>query len=196
MDTKEKLIIAAINLFSTKGYEGTGVDEIAKAVGIKGPSIYAHFNGKEAVLQAVSEYAEKEYLSGMHRGKENAAHICTGEELKEYTKKSVYFTLNNEITCKMRRLTTMEQFRNDNFSEHATRYQITFHKEIFAEIFSKMMDVGVLKKGNADIYALEYIAPITLMIQLCDRDPGRKEEAMKIIDEHIDEFVRNHFIND
>ena len=39
-NTKERLILAAIELFSTKGYEGTSVEEIAKAVGIKAPSIY------------------------------------------------------------------------------------------------------------------------------------------------------------
>lgn len=30
---------AAIELFSTKGYAGTGVDEIAQHIGIKGPNL-------------------------------------------------------------------------------------------------------------------------------------------------------------
>lgn len=39
-NTKERLVDAAMNLFSLKGYDGTGVDEIAESVGIKGPTIY------------------------------------------------------------------------------------------------------------------------------------------------------------
>ena len=49
-DTKERLIKAALDLFSENGYEGTSVDQIAKVVGIKAPSIYAHFKGKEELL--------------------------------------------------------------------------------------------------------------------------------------------------
>lgn len=39
-NTKERLIMAAPDLFSVKGYEGTSVEEIARAVGIKAPTMY------------------------------------------------------------------------------------------------------------------------------------------------------------
>ena len=39
-NAKEKLIEAAIRLFSVKGYDGTSVDEIAESIGIQGPTIY------------------------------------------------------------------------------------------------------------------------------------------------------------
>lgn len=192
-DTKERLILAAIDLFSTKGYEGTTVEEIAKAVGIKAPSIYAHFKGKEVIWQAVSDYADAEYKKGMRLGREASKHVCTGEDLKEFTKKSVLFTLNNEVVCKMRRMVTIEQYRNKMFSEHATLYQITIHKDTFAEIFRRMMDAGLMKVGNPDICAFEYIAPITLLIQLCDREFDRQNEALSILEEHIDMFIERYF---
>ena len=52
-NTKERLIMAALELFSVKGYEGTSVEEIAKAVGIKAPTIYKYLPGKEALLQSL-----------------------------------------------------------------------------------------------------------------------------------------------
>ncbi len=193
-NTKERLILAAMDLFSVKGYEGTSVDEIAKAVGIRAPSIYDHFKGKEALLQAISDHADEEYEKGMQFGKANALRICSREELKEYTMHSIQYTLNNEIMRKMRRMLTIEQFRNEMFSERATRHHITTYKDIYSEVFKRMMDIGVMQKGNPDIYALEYIAPVTLMIQLCDREPNRKEEVLKIIDQHIDVFTHKYFI--
>ena len=50
MSTKDKILEEALTLFAEKGYDGTGVDQIAEAVGIKAPSLYKHFKGKEDIL--------------------------------------------------------------------------------------------------------------------------------------------------
>lgn len=61
---------AALNLFATHGYEGTSLAAIAKQVGIKKQSIYAHFKGKDDLfLQVLKETytielkREENYLS-------------------------------------------------------------------------------------------------------------------------------------
>lgn len=191
-DTKKRLIEAALELFSDRGYEGTSVDQIATAVGIKAPSIYAHFKGKEEILQAVIDWADEEYSKGMRMGIYTDADIRTGAELKAYAMKSVKFTLDSEMIKKMRKLITIEQYRSELFSESATRHQITNHIRIYATIFKQLMDDGVMIKGNPEILALEFIAPVTLMIQRYDREPDRKKEILKTIEEHLDVFIKNH----
>ena len=37
--------------------------------------------------------------------------------------------------------------------------------------------------------ALEFIAPVSLLIQLCDRAPDKEDEVMTTIEEHIDIFI-------
>ena len=59
-NAKEPLIRAARDLFSEKGYDGTGVDEIAESIGIKGPTIYKYFKNKEDLLKAVIDCSEDE----------------------------------------------------------------------------------------------------------------------------------------
>ena len=49
--TKDRILFAALDLFSEKGYDQTSIDLVAEAVGIKGPSIYAHYKGKESLKQ-------------------------------------------------------------------------------------------------------------------------------------------------
>ena len=54
-DTKRRIIDKALELFSTRGYDSVSVGEIAKAVGIKAPSLYNHFSGKQAIFDAIVE---------------------------------------------------------------------------------------------------------------------------------------------
>lgn len=54
--TAERIKQAAVTMFTESGYEGTSMSEIAKEVGIKTPSIYAHFKSKEQLfLQLLEE---------------------------------------------------------------------------------------------------------------------------------------------
>lgn len=50
--TAEQLVAAATRLFAERGYQTVGVDEVAAEVGIAGPSVYHHFEGKQALLAA------------------------------------------------------------------------------------------------------------------------------------------------
>jgi AcrR family transcriptional regulator len=64
--TANKLKQAALVLFTESGYEGTSLSEIAKAVGIKTPSIYAHFESKEQLFLALLDDVlreEREHFS-------------------------------------------------------------------------------------------------------------------------------------
>ena len=53
MSTKEKILDAALTLFAENGYDGTSVEQIANIVGIKAPSLYKHYKGKEDILNAL-----------------------------------------------------------------------------------------------------------------------------------------------
>jgi AcrR family transcriptional regulator len=44
---------AAWKLFCEQGYEASSMDDIARAVGIKKPSLYAHFPSKEAIFKGL-----------------------------------------------------------------------------------------------------------------------------------------------
>lgn len=50
--TAELLLAAATRLFAERGYQTIGIDDVAAEVGIAGPSVYHHFDGKQALLAA------------------------------------------------------------------------------------------------------------------------------------------------
>ena len=52
-DMRSEILTAATRLFAQRGYDGTSLQSIADAVGIKKPSLLHHFESKDAMRQAV-----------------------------------------------------------------------------------------------------------------------------------------------
>lgn len=63
MHTKEKIRLESTELFASLGYEGTSMAKIAEKVGIKKPSLYAHYKNKEALFFDVVDEMEQEYVT-------------------------------------------------------------------------------------------------------------------------------------
>jgi AcrR family transcriptional regulator len=52
-DTKSRILEISEELFADKGFDNTGIDEIAKKVGIAKSVIYYHFKNKDEILQTM-----------------------------------------------------------------------------------------------------------------------------------------------
>ena len=64
--TKQLILDHALALFTDKGYEGASMDDIARAVGIRKASLYAHFDGKESIFRALFDDILAEYERFIH----------------------------------------------------------------------------------------------------------------------------------
>ena len=64
VQTKERILVAALDEFSTKGFAGTRIDQIAQAAGVNKAMIYYHFAGKQELFdqlfQSEMELVKKE----------------------------------------------------------------------------------------------------------------------------------------
>lgn len=73
--TRNALIAAARRLFTERGYDGVGTEEIVRAAGVSRGALYHHFGGKAALLEAVYERLEAEST-------ERVARVVLGSELE------------------------------------------------------------------------------------------------------------------
>ena len=48
-DTKERILAAALEMFSQKGYAGTNIRELSESLGLVKSAMYRHFESKDAI---------------------------------------------------------------------------------------------------------------------------------------------------
>lgn len=194
--TKERIIESALNLFSERGYDGVGVDEIARESGIKGPSLYRHFKGKKEILKAIIQKVNKQYEENFSRA---IAFVKAPESLpgiEEMTMEQVELSIGDSTLRKARKILSKEQFRSERIATLTTRHFRTGIEEAYAAVFEKMMDSGLILKTDPEVLAMEYVSPITVLIQMCDREPDRIPEAKTLIRRHIAHFINTYGVNE
>ena len=191
MSTKERIMYAALDLFSKKGYDGVGVDLIAENAGLKGPSLYRHFKGKEDIFNSMIELVASHYEEGFGLKQEQEELPESMEELIENAMRKIQFTMHDDIIRKIRRILAMEQFRSKRMAELTSCYHLENLQRVYADIFAGMMEKGILKQENPEILALEFVSPVSLLIHMYDRQPEREEEVLDKIRKHFEYFAKD-----
>lgn len=59
-DRKEEIVLATLELAAEKGLANVSMSMIADKTGIKKPSIYKHFDSKDAIVEAMYQYLRKQ----------------------------------------------------------------------------------------------------------------------------------------
>ena len=188
-DTKERILMAALDMFSKNGYAGTNIRELSASLGLVKSGVYKHYESKEAIWNALLDQMIAYY--GEHFG--SSEHLPpvpdSLEALTRLTMQMVNITVHDEKIVMTRKVLTLEQFRDDRARELATKHFLTGLTEIFTHIFAGMMDKGLILRDDPAMLAFAYTTPISALIHLCDREPEKTEGAIA----QIEAFSR-HFI--
>ena len=192
LPTKDRILESALTLFSEKGYDGVGVDLIAENAGIKGPSLYKHFRGKEDILDALIGKAESYYQQNFGTAQSPGKTPASMDELVDLSLQRIEFTMHDPMIKKVRRMLTMEQFRSPRIGLLTTKYNIDSVQGIYRQIFQQMIADGTMRPGNPETLAMEFAAPVSLLIQLFDREPEREREIYQRIKEFLRYFADEH----
>ncbi|MDY4187514.1 MAG: TetR/AcrR family transcriptional regulator, partial [Candidatus Borkfalkiaceae bacterium] len=125
-NTKREIITAALDLFSTQGFEATSISQIADAVGIRKASLYSHFESKQAILdalilQVLEGYAKQSLFAKPKRQVGDAACPMPCDEVVSQVKSQIYYILHDPFISKARKMLTIEQFRNPELAALQTK---------------------------------------------------------------------------
>ena len=195
-DTKHKILDAALNLFSVKGYDGVSVKDIAEQVGIKDSSLYKHYLSKQEIFDRLVEHMYEEYgkialslsvSENIEEVIERYKTISEDDLLKIACGFFLYFA-KDERASKFRRILTMEQFRNEKIS---ALYKALYFENVLTYhsiIFKGLIDSGVFIEADPEIVALHFYSPIFLLITSYDEQKINESEALEKLAKHIRQF--------
>ena len=187
--TREVILEKALDMFSERGYERTNLRELSEQVGITKSALYKHFDSKEDIWNSTMEYCDNYYNKRAANRNESMTIPKTIEEFKTRSIQMVEMTINDPLIIKGRKLLTIEQFRNEKTAVDATNHLFLMSLNRNRAILAAVMEAGLLKKTDIDMLSLAYTTPISALIQICDRQPDKKEYVLETANKYIDYFI-------
>jgi len=152
--TKRKIFETSMKLFAEKGYDATSIEEITATVGVAKGTLYYHFSSKEEIFNFLIEEGIKLL--------QNSIDIKTAKLDNYIDKLKAVILIQIKIVNKYEDFITilLSQFygkeaRNKMCQKHVFEYIAKIER-----IVKEGMEVGQIKKGNANVIASEIYALI------------------------------------
>ena len=197
MDTKSKILDEALTLFSEKGFANVFVNEIAERVGIKAPSLYKHYKSKQAIFDAIidemnhrfEQQAQALTIDGTDPAADAEVYKNMDEDhlVKLGTDLFKYY-LHDSYTRRFRKMLTIEQFQDKDLARVYSQQYYDMPLSYQGMLLGLLVSQGLLVTDNIPIMTLHFYAPIYMLLTVCDREPEREQEALKLMEEHIRQF--------
>ena len=83
---------------------------------------------------------------------------------------------------------TIEQFQNPKLSELQTKQNYADVMRYFTGLVRFLIRQGKLTADDPEILAAQFCLPVSVWINLCDREPEREDEVFSLIERHIRQF--------
>ena len=193
-NTKQEILEASLELFSVQGFEATSISQIAEAVGIRKASLYSHFESKQAILDALVKQILEQYAHHSIFGKADWDAVdttaITSATAAQMIQGQIRYILHDPHIRKARKMLVIEQFQNPELARLQTKQNYTDVLTYFTGMIRCLIRKGILLEDDPEIMAAQLCLPISVWINLCDREPDREQEVMELVDRHIRQFFR------
>ena len=196
-NTKKEILEAALELFSVQGFEATSISQIAGAVGIRKASLYSHFDSKQDILdelvkEVLEQYAAHSIFAKTDWGKDSDNLPLTPYDSVLMIKEQIRYILHDPHISKARKMLVIEQFQNPELAKLQTKQNYSDVLEYFTGLIGQLIRHGVLAEDDPEIMAAQLCLPISVWINLCDREPEREQEVMELVEKHIRQFFKRY----
>lgn len=165
MDTREKIMLEALDMFSNFGYSSVSIRDIAKAVNIKESSIYYHFKNKQDILDSLIDkyesYIEQQIvlLNGSLSGINVEGPLAVDNINNHFFEQYLFDPFCNQ----MMRFIMLEQFHNSKMAELYEKYLFELPHKYQTEFFYRLKMLGVISEEQARFLGEVYFSSTTML---------------------------------
>ncbi len=202
MNKKETIIESAIKLFSTKGFEGTSVREIAAEAGVNVAMINYYFGSKEKLFEKVVEH-RTEFLKGVFEGLINNKSLTAIEKIdfvidqtidRKFSDRKFHHLLHRELSLERR-----PQLKN------AIRDILLKNMDSVKTIIKSGIKDGEFKPVDIELTLTTLLGTIHYLLTsdtMCRKilgksegfDPFQNKQLKKRLSEHTRQLMRSHLL--
>ncbi len=199
-DTKEKILLTALQLFARDGYEAVSVRNIAEELGITKGALYRHYKNKRDIFDSIvdrmiqidAQRAKEFQMPTEQYDKMSDSYANTSlEDIEKFTIEQLKFWTEDSFALLFRRMLTLEQYRNAEMAELYSQCIVEGPVSYMEDLFRELTKKGVLKEENPRQLAVEYYAPLFLLVNMFDNN-RENEEYVQILRNHTKRFIQNH----
>ena len=199
-DTKEKILLTALQLFARDGYEAVSVRNIAEELGMTKGALYRHYKNKRDIFDSIVDrmiqidaQRAKEYEMPieLYDERSDSYENTSWESIEKFTIEQLKFWTEDNFALLFRRMLILEQYRNAEIAELYSQCIVAGPVSYMEDLFRELIKKGVLKEENPRQLAVEYYAPLFLLISMFDKK-GENEEYVEILSNHTKQFIQNH----
>lgn len=197
MDTKEKILQVSLKLFARNGYEGVSVRNIAEELGMTKGALYKHYENKQDIFDSIIKRMEERDAEKAKKFNVQVGSFENAEEesrnvifcnIKAFSVEMFKYWTEDVFASNFRKMLTLEQYRNPQMAQLLNQY-LTGGVVGYAEVLMReSLQHTKNSEKDSKILALEYFAPIYMMMNLYDQ-MGDKENAVTLVEKHIDYFM-------
>ena len=191
-NTKEVILYESLKLFADKGYDGVTVRDIAAEVGIKQSSLYKHYKSKQEICVSCGSSCFPSTSFQLPNGelREIAKEYATGgnEILKRISSEIFHFYLKDPYASQFRKMLSIEKYKNEEIDRIYREVYIDTAISYQAALFEEMVKQGFMRQAKPEVMALQFFAPIFLLLNKYDGIAEKEKEAIEMLGKHIEQF--------
>ena len=199
-DTKENILMTALHLFARDGYEAVSVRNIAEELGMTKGALYRHYKNKrdifdsivDRMLQIDAQRADDNQMPVEQYEQTPEPYENTSlDDIQKFTLEQLKFWTEDDFAVSFRRMLTLEQYRNAEMAELYSQCIVAGPVAYMEDLFRELIQKGVLKEENPRQLAVEYYAPLFLLISMFDKT-GEAEDYSAILRKHTEHFMNSY----
>ena len=191
VDTKERILETALELFAQNGFLGTSMNDIARQLGFTKAALYKHYASKQEILDKIVERMNKmddarakAYEMPETDGFAEAYMHTPVQKIRAYSLAQFDHWTKDGFSANFRKMLTLEQYRDPKLARLHHDYLAGGPLAYMAAIFRKLTE----SDDEAMQLALEFYGPMYLLYSVYDGAEDRASVS-SLLDAHIDRFI-------